>query len=129
MKATINLLGMTILLSLFVLGCSKSEVENVAYMVEIVNEGTYVITDIELEMIGSDDKLVIQRLAAGETTGYQTFILPIAPDPMPDSWADFTGVYTQESIVKDLFILNYEHKFRKNIKIEITNSSYVIYYP
>ena len=129
MKTSINLLGITILLSLFVLGCSKSEVENVAYMVEIINEGTLDITDIELSMVGSDDELLLQKLAAGESSGYQTFILPIAPDPMPDSWGDFTGVYTQETIVKDIFILNYEHKFRKNIKIEINNSSYVIYYP
>ena len=129
MKATINLLGLTILLSLFVLECSKSEVENVAYMVEIINEGTYSITDIELSMVGSDDVLILQQLAAGKSTGYQTFALPIAPDPMPDSWGDFYGVYTQGGTVKDIFILNFEHKFRDRIKIEITNSSYVIYYP
>ena len=129
MKATINLLGITILFFLFVLGCSKNEAENEAYMVEIINKGIYDITDIELSMIGSEDVLTFQKIAAGKSSGYQTFILPKLEGDIPDSWGDYNGVYTQRGTVKEIFILNYEHKFRAKMRIEIDNNSYVVIYP
>lgn len=129
MKATINLLGMSILLSFFIVGCGNDNAEDETFLVEITNKGTSEIIDIELSMEEAEEEIKINTLAVGQTSGYQTFILPTIEGPMPDSWGDYSGKYTQRDTIKEISILNYEHKFRIKMRIEIEDRSYITIYP
>ena len=129
MKATINLLGMSILLSFFIVGCGNDNAEDETFLVEITNKGTSEIIDIELSMEEAEEEIKINTLAVGQTSGYQTFILPTIEGPMPDSWGDYSGKYTQRDTIKEISILNYEHKFRIKMRIEIEERSYITIYP
>ena len=129
MKANINLLCISILLSFFIVGCGDDNAENETFRIEITNKGTTEITDIELSMVGAEEVIIIQKLAIGQNSDYQTFILPIIEEQMPDSWGDYSGQYTQKDTVKEIGILNYEHKFRTKMRIEIEDRSYITIYP
>lgn len=80
-------------------------------------------------MEGAEEEIKINTLAVGQTSGYQTFILPTIEGPMPDSWGDYSGKYTQRDTIKEISILNYEHKFRIKMRIEIEDRSYITIYP
>ncbi len=128
MKTTIDLISVAIIvLSFLTGGCSDAEHESLK--VEITNEGTIEISNVELSMIGGEGTIALDKLAAGQSSGTQIFTLPILEEDIPDSWGDFSGVYTQENIVKDISVMKYEIHKRSEIRIEIDDSSFKIIYP
>jgi len=130
MKIFIYLLSVSLVLSVFIPGCSTdTNAEYGDFSVEILNTGTTDITDFELSMIGAEGSITIKKLEAGQSSGYRIFTLPKIEGERPDSWGDYSGLFTQKGTVKDVFVLNYEHNFRPKMSVEINDQTYITRFP
>jgi hypothetical protein len=111
-------------------GCSTDTIADYgAFNVTITNKGTTDITNIELSMVGDEEMVIVEKLAAGKSTDYQIFELPRIEGERPESWSDYVGSYIHSDTVKDIIIMNYEHDFRTKVIIEIRDHSYVTIFP
>lgn len=129
MKIIAHLLFLSLILSVLMLNCSKTVIaEYGAFSVTIHNKGTSLVTDFEMSMVGSDDMFLIDTLLVGKSSDSYTFILPKFIGERPESWGDFSGLYTQNSEIKDFSLLNFEHNYRTKIRIEITDQSFKVIY-
>ncbi len=128
MKTNVYLLGVLLLILIF--GCSKDiDTEYGAFSVNITNKGTSDISDIELLMVGADEVITIKKLTVGQSSGHNVFVLPKFEGDRPESWGDYSGIYSQRDTQKDISVLNYEHDFKKEMTIEIRDQSYVTIFP
>ena len=113
---------------LFVVGCSKNpstSSENFEeYSVRIINESLTEISDVIIEMVGSDDITKVSKISNGEALGCITFKLPVLEGEMGRSWGDYYGYYTHNGSIRDFFIYNYEHEFKELTTIKIDSESY-----
>lgn len=129
LKVLATLIGMSILMFQ---GCTSSPTGSdkdkgyTEHAVRIVNETSYEISDFNLEMIGSDDCLIIKSISKGDDTYRKTFTIPVLEGENPISWGDYHGYYTQNGFVQDIIIFNFEHEFCKEIAIKIQGESYKV---
>ena len=111
-------------------GCqnpTKTIEEYKEYSVSVINENSSEVTDFYLEMVGSDDSFDIKTINKGEETYRITFSLPILEEEVnPISWGDYIGNYTQNGVVKEIAIFNYEHNFCSKTTITIKGESYQV---
>ena len=109
-------------------GCSKNPSTGSEsfeeYSVRIINESPTEISDVTIEMVGSDDIINISKIASREALGCITFKLPVLEGEMGISWGDYYGYYNHNGIVRDFFIYNYEHEFKELTIITIDSESY-----
>ena len=130
MRTTLHLLGILFIVFLSIMGCGEHiNTEYGAFEATISNRGTTAITDIELSIVGADEVVTIDTIAPGQSSDKRIFILPVFEGERPESWGDYCGVYTQNGVIKDISILNYEHNFNPEVTLKINNQSYVAIYP
>jgi len=110
---------------LFFFGCSyKLDPGYQVFMVRFTNNSTSAIKDISLEMNGSSDIVQIANLGVGQTSEYHQFVLPDYEGLIPQSWGDYSGAYTIKTSVENIYIMNFDHNFRPQITVLITNVAY-----
>ena len=126
MRAALPLFFVVFIMLCLFTGCSdRNQAEYGDFFATIVNQSTADVTDIELSMVGSSDIVKIKKLAAGENSNRALFVLPYFEGERPESWGDYSGSYTQNGTVKEISILNYEHKYNAEVTIKIMDQSYM----
>ncbi|MCK4359081.1 MAG: hypothetical protein KAW92_10160 [Candidatus Cloacimonetes bacterium] len=120
-------LSIVMFIALLIFACGKDSTTAVdndytKYIVTIINDSSYEITNICLGMIGTDNNVSIYYLAVGESTSEFEFLLPKPNSEIPICYGDYFGHYIQESIEKFIFIICPEPA----ITIHIDNESYFV---
>ena len=87
------ILSIVIFVAFIIASCTNttSADDLTKYKVIIVNAGSSEITNIEIEVIGVDDNVIIDSLAIGESTPELEFLLPLPGEDIPFSSGDFPG--------------------------------------
>ncbi len=130
MKPSIKLLLLTVIAVMFMLKCGGDNDFKKPYYVKFNNNTAFEITNINLDMYGAEETITVSTLAGGQTSEYQTFLLPkLSQDEMPNRWGDYSGIYTQQDSIINIYIFNDDHKFRDEVIIRIENNSYSVEYP
>ena len=119
----------SICIMLLALGCSKNPTTGSndgyeVYSVKIINESPTEISDLTIEMVGSDDITKVSKISSREALSCITFKLPLLEGEMGKSWGDYYGYYTHNGQIRDFFIFNYEHEFKELTTIKINSESY-----
>lgn len=104
------ILSLVMFAAFIIVSCNNttSADELTKYTVIIVNDSSFEITNIGLEMVGVDNNVTIDSLAVGESTSEFEFLLPLPGNDVPFLYGDYSGSYIQESIEKDFTIIQPE---------------------
>ncbi|MBN1560108.1 hypothetical protein JW998_07640 [candidate division KSB1 bacterium] len=96
--------------------------EYTKFKVSIINDSSSEITEIELGMIGVEKTVSVNSLAVGASTKVFVFLLKKLEEgvPVPISYGDYRGGYSQKGEKKPIFITTPN----KKIEIKINDDSY-----
>ena len=111
-------------------GCqnpTKNAEEFKEYYVSVINKNSSEISGFYLEMVGSEEIFDTKSAIKQGETQRITFALPALEEEVnPISRGDYIGYYTQNGVVKDIAVFNYEHNFCKETTITISGESYQV---
>ena len=71
-------------------------------------------------MVGSEETFEVSRIAKGEESYRMTFSLPVLEGEYPISYGDIYGYYTQNGLLIEVFIFNYEYDYCEKVTVKIS---------
>ena len=106
-------------------GCSSSPTGSkdtgyTEHAVRFINETSVDISDLHLEMVGSEETFDVSRIAKGEESYRMTFSLPVLEGEYPISYGDIYGYYTQNGLLIEVFVFNYEYDYCEKVTVTIS---------
>ncbi|MCI0474329.1 MAG: hypothetical protein L0Y76_12175 [Ignavibacteria bacterium] len=125
LKKRLNVLLLCAGAALFTSQCSEqSYTPYEEYYVQIINKSNQDITNFYLGMNGSDEKFEAAKITKQDDAYCVVFRLPILKTEAPRSWGDYWGYYDLFESRYDIFIYNFDHKFKPAIVLTINSEDY-----
>ena len=105
-------------------GCSSSptcskDTGYTEHAVRFINETSVDISDLHLEMVGSEETFEVNTIAKGEESYRMIFSLPVLEGEYPISYGDIYGYYTQNGLLIEVFVFNYEYDYCEKVTVTI----------